>query len=58
MLGPVVSSEGRLSMVMTLQKQKSHQPGHAIAGQNGVVVDAVVLARGRRRRATTNLRTI
>lgn len=56
MSGLDVSSEGRLSMVMMHQKQRSHQPGHATACQNGAVVDAFVLERGRRR--PTNLRLI
>lgn len=49
MLGLDVSSEGRLSMVMMLQKQRSHQLGRATACQNGAVAETVFLEKGSRR---------
>lgn len=52
MLGLDVFSEGRHFMVMMLQKQRNHQPGHATAGLSGAV-DVVVQGGERRKRLTT-----
>lgn len=53
MLGLDVCLEGKLYMVMMLQRQRSHQQGRATAGRNGAAVDAVVVERTRRRRLTS-----